>query len=460
MLHRLFYFICLINFFKITYSQEVCSLKELTSVYFAKHALNVCNENLNEGIDYAFNAMESDLLEKNIPEEMIYKLIYYAMFSNLQNSGIFLNKIVQEYKLNKSSIIYNKICKEIKFSILKKLIFKEIEEEDETLDIVIFLIKSDKDLEFYNELTNYFSKHIADFKSAYETFQHLSQNAYYTQDIKEYNKILSNINKIKRKIKLFQDIIAVIIGELTPIFENIEAIDQINIDIHEDIKNKGILLIELFNKNDKLSALNLIRSDYHLDIDKILEYIYGVYFIKNFDEGKIFAFMHFLFEKDEFNDNIHNIFIKLNNYYSQSNKIIYIDQLLLYHANPKTKMLAKLRNHILDYKVDKIFYKIKNKDIEDCIEVESELILCYKNLGIEFLYDLLHYLTEYVYKYTSTYAVERLDNLQRLKKIFQNILKKEIENLNFLIPLNIIIDEMIEELEKILDFERKRIVSL
>lgn len=456
MLHRLFYFICLINFFQITYSQ-VCSLKEITSVYFAKHALNVYNKNLNAGIDYAFNAMESDLLVKNIPEEMIYKLIYYAMFNNLQNSDIFLNKIVQEYKLNKSSIIYNKICNKLKFSILKKLIVKEVEEEDKTLDIVIFLIKSDKDLEFYNELTNYFSKHIANFKSAYETLQHLSQNAYYTQDINEYNKILSNINKIKKKIELFQSIIAVIIGELTPIFEKIEAIDQSNIDICKDAKNKGILLIELFNKNDKLSALKLTRTK---DIDKILEYIYGVYFIENFDEDKIFAFMHFLFEKDEFNKNIHNIFIKLNNYYSQSSKIIYIDQPLLDHANPKTKMLSKLRNHILDSKADKIFYKIKNKDLEDYIEVENELILCYKNLGIEFLYDLLHYLTEYVYRYTSTYVVERLDNLQRLNKIFQNILKKEIENLNFLIPLNIIIDEMIEELEKILDFERKRIVSL
>ncbi len=459
MLHRLFYFICLINFFQITHSQEVCSLKELTSVYFAKHALNVCNKNLNEGIDYAFNAMESDLLEKNIPEEMIYKLIYYAMFSNLQNSGIFLNKIVQEYKLNKSSIIYNKICNEIKFSILKKLIVKEVEEEDKTLDIVIFLIKSEKDLKFYNELINYFSNHIANFKCAYETIQHLSQNTHYIQDINEYNEILSNINKIKKKIKLFQDIIAVIIEELTPIFEKIEAIDQ-SIDTHEDIKNKATLLIELFNKNDKLSAFNLIRSNYFLDIDKILEYIYGVYFIENFDEDKIFAFMHFLFKEDKFNENVYNVFIKLNNYYSQSSKIIYIDQALLDHANPKTKMLSKLRNHILDSKVDKIFYKIKNKDLENYIEIENELILCYKNLGIKFLYDLSNYLTEYVYKYTSTYGAERLYNLQRLKKIFQNILEKEIEDLNFLIPLNITIDDMIEELEKRLDFERKHIVNL
>ncbi|CDK30999.1 hypothetical protein [Candidatus Babela massiliensis] len=399
---------------KTEFPKEILTLGKMASLPIAKEALNIYDKQLEKNPETAFNFMKEYLNKTQLPQDIIYEEIYCSIINQIDRPDVFIKELNKNYDIS----LFNNLCYDSKLNIAETIIDYIAMPEHHNIDISI----DDLKILLNNIIQDYSTSEIRIERFYIDLLEYLTD---YSMDSDE---IAPSYYKIQELIVIVKDKLI----NLLKAFVEKEKENKIELigKTPDNIKEEALKIISAFDSDDKITANNILSKLSNNEINQVLDYIYGEYFPQEarYLDQSIY-FIQFLFPENQVMDIISDLYQRLSKYYPRSSEIVYENKLM---SNPNIQDIIPLligymkwlEYGVVKFKENEIFKNLENINSNTNKIIEQQIILHYKNFGLNFVDALL---SDLRYEIMRNENLTNKDKYNRLK-IISDILDKIIND--------------------------------
>lgn len=407
---------------KTEFPKEILTLGKMASLPIAKEALNIYDKQLEKNPETAFNFMKEYLNKTQLPQDIIYEEIYCSIINQIDRPDVFIKELNKNYDIS----LFNNLCYDSKLNIAETIIDYIVMPEHHNIDISIDDLKillnkiiqnystSEIRIErFYIDLLEYLIDYINRWEELFLLASGETAPSYY---------------KIPELIVIVQDKL----NDLLKAFVEKDKENKIELlgKTPDKIKEEALKIISAFDSDNKITANEILSKLSNNEINQVLDYIYGEYFPQEdrYLDQNIY-FIEFLFPENQVIDIISDLYQRLSKYYPRSSEIayedIFINNPIIQDTTPLLiRYMNQLKSNVVKFKENEIFKNLENINSNTNKIIEQQIILNYKNFGLNFVDALL---SDLRYEIMRNENLTNQDKYNRLK-IISDILDKIIND--------------------------------
>ncbi len=407
---------------KTEFPKEIRTLGQIASLPIAQEALNIYDKQLEENPETAFNSMKEYLNKTQLPQDIIYEEIYCSIINQIDRPDVFIKELNKNYDIS----LFNNLCYESKLNIVENIIDYIVRPEHHNIDISI----DDLKILLNKIIQNYSTSEIRIEGFYIDLLDYLTNysNRWEELFLLDSGEIAPSYYKIQELIVIVKDKLI----NLLKAFVEKEKENKIELigKTPDNIKEEALKIISAFDSDDKIKANNILNKLSNNEINQVLDYIYEEYFPQEerYLDQSIY-FIQFLFPENQVRDIIPDLYQRLSKYYPRSSEIVYENKLM---SNPTIqdfiplliRYMKQLEYSVVKVKENEIFKNLENINSNTNKIIEQQIILHYKNFGLNFVDALL---SDLRYEIMRNENLTNQDKYNRLK-IISDILDKIINN--------------------------------